>query len=135
MGNMKVVINEFVILPKLRKEEVQVEFSFKEWGVAVHTKYEREWVSYDLKGNKAECPLKSNRDKRIFVWHSHKENGDTHVWHSHKDKWEDTQGIRVTFTQRKAGQFHSVKEAKRCGSPHKRGVMYEIKRNNKEIYS
>ena len=30
MGNMKVVINEFVILPKLRKEEVQVEFSFKE---------------------------------------------------------------------------------------------------------
>ena len=135
MGNMKVVINEFVILPKLGKEEVQVEFSFKEWGVAVHTKYEREWVSYDLKGNKAECPLKSNRNKRIFVWHSHKENGDTHVWHSHKDKGEDTQGICVTFTQRKEGHFHSVKDAKRCGSTHKIRVMYEIKRNNKEIYS
>ena len=88
-----------------------------------------------LKGNKAECPLKSNRNKRIFVWHSHKENGDTHVWHSHKDKGEDTQGICVTFTQRKEGHFHSVKDAKRCGSTHKIRVMYEIKRNNKEIYS
>ena len=96
MGNMKVVINKFVILPKLRKEVGQVDFSFKKWDVAVHTR-----VSYDLKGNKVECPLKSNRNTRIFVWHSRKENGDAHVWHSHKDKGEDTQGIRVTFSQRK----------------------------------
>ena len=34
---MKVVINKFVLLPKLRKEVGQVDFSFKEWGVAVHT--------------------------------------------------------------------------------------------------
>ena len=27
------------------------------------------------------------------------------------------------------------KEAKRCGSPHKIRVMYEIKGNNKEVYS
>ena len=33
----------------------------------------------------------------------------------------------MTFTQRKVGQFHSEKEAKRCGSPHKVRVMYEIK--------
>ena len=101
MGNMKVVINKFVILPKLRKEVGQVDFSFKKWGVAVHTRLEREWVIHDLKGNKVECPLKSNGDTRVFVWHSHKENGDAHVWHSHKDKGEDTQGIRVTFSQRK----------------------------------
>ena len=29
MGNMKVVINKFVILSKLRKEVAQVNFSFK----------------------------------------------------------------------------------------------------------
>ena len=52
-----------------------------------------------------------------------------------KDKGDDTQGICVTFTQRKVGQFHSEKEAKRCGSPHKIRVMYEIKGNNKEVYS
>ena len=27
------------------------------------------------------------------------------------------------------------KEAKRCGSPHKIRLMYEIKGNNKEVYS
>ena len=36
MGNMKVVINKSVILPKLRKELEQVDFSFKKWYVAVH---------------------------------------------------------------------------------------------------
>ena len=107
MGNMKVVINKFVILPKLRKEVGQVDFSFKKWDVAVHTR-----VSYDLKGNKVECPLKSNRNTRIFVWHSRKENGDAHVWHSHKDKGEGTQSICVTFTQRRVGQFHSEKRQK-----------------------
>ena len=69
-----------------------------------------------------ECPLKSNGDTRIFVWRSH------------KDKGEDTKGICVTFTQRKVGQFHSEKEAKRSAGPHKR-VMYEIKGNNGEVYS
>ena len=34
MGNMKVVINKFVILPKLRQEVGQVEFSLKKWRVA-----------------------------------------------------------------------------------------------------
>ena len=38
MWNMKVVINKFAILPKLRKEVGEVDFSFKKWGVAVHTK-------------------------------------------------------------------------------------------------
>ena len=33
---MKVVINIFAILPKLRKEVGQVDFSFKKWRVAVH---------------------------------------------------------------------------------------------------
>ena len=70
---MKVVINKFVILPKLRKGVGQGKFSFKKWGVAVYTMYEQEWVGYDLKGNKVECPLKSNGDTNIFVWHSHKE--------------------------------------------------------------
>ena len=77
MGNMKVVINKFVILPKLRKEVGQVDFSFKKWGVAVHTRYEREWVIADLKGNKMECQLKSNGDTKIYVWHSHKEKWDS----------------------------------------------------------
>ena len=95
MGNRKVVINKFVILPKLRKEVGQVDFSFKKWGVAVHTRYEWQWVIYDLEGNKVE----SNGDTRTFVWHSHKEKGDAHVWHSHKDNGEDTQVICVTFTQ------------------------------------
>ena len=112
MGNMKVVINKFVILPKLRKEVGQVDFSFKKWGVAVHTRLEREWVSHDLKGNKVECPLKSNGDTRIFVWHSHKENGHAQVWHSHSDKGENTQGVCVTFTQRRVGQLHSEKRQK-----------------------
>ena len=35
-GNMKVAINIFAILPKLRKEVGQVYFSFKKWRVAVH---------------------------------------------------------------------------------------------------
>ena len=70
----------------------------------------------------------------MIAWHSQIENGDEHVWHSHKDKGEDTQGISVTFAQRKVGQFHLEKEARRCGSPHKIRVMYEIK-GNKEVYS
>ena len=41
---------------------------------------------------------------------------------------EDTHGICVAFTQRKVGQFHSEKEAKRCGSPRKIKVMYEVKK-------
>ena len=105
MGNMKVVINKFVILSKLRKEVERVNFSFKKWGVAVHTRLEGEWVSYDLKGNKVECPLKNNGDTRIFVWHSHKEMKtrmcDIHtkirertrrafVWHSHKEEWDSS---------------------------------------------
>ena len=104
MGNMKVV-NKFVILSKLRKEVAWVNFSFKKWGVAVYIRLKREWVSHDLKGNRVECPLKSNGDTRIFVWHSHKENGDTHgwnshkvrerthmafVWHSHKEEWDSS---------------------------------------------
>ena len=56
-------------------------------------------MSYDLKGNKVECSLKSNGNTRTFVWHSH------------KDKGEDTQGICVTFPQGKVGLFHSEKEA------------------------
>ena len=135
MENMNVVINKFVILPKLINEVGQVDFSFKKWGVAVHTRYEREWVSYDLKGNKVKCLLKRNGDTRRSVWHSYKENGNAHVWHSHKDKGEDTQGICATFTQRKVGHFHSEKEAKRCGRPNKIRVMCEIKGNNKEVYS
>ena len=108
MGNIKVFISKFVI-SKLRKEVAQVNFLFKKWGVAVHKRLEQEWVSHDLRGNKVECPpLKSNRDTRIFVWHSHKENEDAHVWHSHKDKGEDTQNICVTFTQ----MFHSEKRQK-----------------------
>ena len=112
MGNMKVVINKFVILSKLRKEVPRVNVSFKKWGVAVHTRLEREWISHDLKGNNVARPLKSKGDTRIFVWHSRKENGDAHVWHSHKDKGEGTQSICVTFTQRRVGQFHSEKRQK-----------------------
>ena len=33
-----------------------------------------------------------------------------------------------------SGTFPLRKEAKRCGSPHKIGVMYERKGNNKEVY-
>ena len=131
--NMKVIIIKFVTLPKLRKEVGPVDSSFKKWGVAVHIRWKREWVSYDLKGSKVECPIRSNRDTRIFVWHSHKENGDAHVWHSHRDNG-DTQDVCVTFTQRKVGQLHSEKEAKECGSPHKIRAIYEIKGNN-EVYS
>ena len=56
------------------------------------------------------------------LWPKMKQSGV----YSHKDKGEDTQGICVTFKQRK--------EAKRCGSPHKIRAMYEIK-GNKEVYS
>ena len=80
-----------------------------------------------------ECPLRSNGDAAIFMWHSQKENGDAHVWHSHKDNG-DTQDISVIFTQRKVGLFYSENETKSCGSPHKIRGMYEIK-ENKEIYS
>ena len=37
------------------------------------------------KRNKVECLLRNNGDTRIFVWYTHKENGDLHVWHSHED--------------------------------------------------
>ena len=47
------------------------------------------------------------------MWHLRKDDGDTH-------------DIYVTFAQRKMGQFHSKKEAKRFGSPHNIRVMYEI---------
>ena len=70
----------------------------------------------------------------MILWHSHIENGEAHVLHSHEDKGEDTQGICVTFTQTKVGQFHLEKESRRCGSPHKIRVMYEIK-GNKEVCS
>ena len=40
----------------------------------------------------------------------------------------------MTFKQRKLGQFHSQKGPKRCGSPNKIRVMYEIK-ENKEVGS
>ena len=135
MGNMKVVINKFVMLSKLRKEVARVNFSFKKWGVAVHTRLERERVSHDLKGNKMECPLKSNGDTRIFVWHSHKENKDAHVWHSRKDKGENTQSICLTFTQRRVGQFHSEKRQKVVAVHTKIRVTHERKGNNKEVYS
>ena len=80
--------------------------------MAVNATLEQEWVSHDLKQNKVECPLKSNVDTTIFVWHSHKENGDAHVWHLHKGKGEDTQGICVTFIQRTVAQFHSEERQK-----------------------
>ena len=38
MGNMKVVVNKFVILPKLRKEVGEGDFSFKKWGVTVRSR-------------------------------------------------------------------------------------------------
>ena len=119
MGNMKVVINKFIILSKQGKEAARVNFSFKKWGVAVHTRLEREWISHDLKGNKVECPLKSNGDTRIFVWHSHKEM-KTRMCDIHT---------------KKSGTVPLRKEAKKCGSPHKITVMYERKGNNKEVYS
>ena len=50
-------------------------------------------------------------------------------------KIKDTQGICVTFTQKRVGQFHSEKKEKRCDSPHKIRVMYKAKGNNKEVYS
>ena len=52
MGNMKVVINKFVIFLKLRKEVGQVNFLFRKRGVTVNTRLEREWVSLNLKGSK-----------------------------------------------------------------------------------
>ena len=51
---------------------------------------------------------------------------------SHKDKEEHTQGVCVTFTQRKVRQFHQEKEAKRSGSPNKIRLMYEKEGDNKE---
>ena len=95
---MEGVTIKLVKLPKLRKEIGHVDFPFKKWVEAVHTRWERELVSYDLKGNKVECPFKSNGDTKIFVGYLNKENGDKHVRHSHKDKGEDTQGIYVTMT-------------------------------------
>ena len=41
----------------------------------------------------------------------------------------------MTFTQRKVGHFHSEKKTKRCGRPNEIRLMYEIKGNNKEVYS
>ena len=80
------------------------------------------WHNYVLQ------KFRRNGDIRIFVLHSHKENGDAHVWHLRKDNG-DTHDIYVTFAQRKVGRFHSKKEAKRFGSPHNIRVMYEIIRN------
>ena len=55
-------------------EDGKVEFSLR-WGVAVHTRKEQVWISYDPNGNKVECPLRSNRDTRMFknVRHLHSE--------------------------------------------------------------
>ena len=63
----------------------------------------------------------------------HRKKMETRMCDIHKNNG-DTQDICVIFTQRKVVQFYSEKEAKRCGSPHKIRVMYEIK-GNKEIYS
>ena len=38
MGNIKIVVNKFVILSKLRKEVGQMDFSLTKWGMAVHTR-------------------------------------------------------------------------------------------------
>ena len=38
MRNIKIVVNKFVILSKLRKEVGQADFSFKKLGMAVHTR-------------------------------------------------------------------------------------------------
>ena len=51
-----------------------------------------------------------------------------------KYKGEDSQGICVTFTRWKVGQFHLEKDPRKCGSPHKIGVIHEIK-GKKELYS
>ena len=107
--NMKVIIIKFVTLPKLRKEVGPVDSSFKKWGVAVHIRRKREWVSYDLKGSKVECPIRSNRETQGYLCgiHTkkmetrmcdiHTEIMETHrmfVWHSLKEQWG-------SFTQKK----------------------------------
>ena len=38
MRNIKIVVNKFVILSKLRTEVGQADFSFKKLGMAVHTR-------------------------------------------------------------------------------------------------
>ena len=75
-----------------------------------------------------DCPFRSNGDIRIFVLHSHKENGDAHMWHLRKDDG-DTHDIYVTFAQGKMGQFHSKKRSKKVWQPtqHKGNVW-----NNKK---
>ena len=101
MGNIKVFISKFVI-SKLRKEVAQVSFLFKKWGVAVHKRLEQEGVSHDLTGNKVECPpLKSNRDTRIFVWHSHKEEWDSSTQKGGKKVWHSTQNKGNVWKKRK----------------------------------
>ena len=107
-----------------------MDFSLNKWGVRAHTRSEQEWVSYDPKGNKVECPLRSNGDTRIFVWQSYKENGGAYFWHSHKGNG-GTENICMTFTERNVAYFYSEKEAKRCGSIHNIRIMYETKGNNK----
>ena len=105
------------------------------WGVTVHARQEREWVSYDPKGNKVECSLKQSGDTSIFVWHWHKEIGDAYVWHSQKDIG-DTHYICLTLTQRKVGQLHSEKEAKKCGSPHNHnGNIWKKKEQRRFVVS
>ena len=55
--------------------------------------------SYHPNKNKVKCPLRSIGDTRIFVRHSHKENGHAHVWHSHKNTG-DTQDICDIHTKK-----------------------------------
>ena len=94
-----------------------MEFSLKKWGVAVHTRKGRQWVSYDPKGDKVECPLS---EVLTYFCDIHTQKMGTHrivVWHLHTKKWDSS-------TQKKR---QSTRQAQCIKGK-------EIKRNN-EIWS
>ena len=70
-----------------------------------------------------------------YLCDTHTKKMETRMCDIQTDKTDNTHGICLTFTQRKQGHFHLEIEPKRCGSSHKIRVIYEIKGNNKEVYS
>ena len=47
-----------------------------------HTRSEQEWVSYEPKGNKVECPLRSNGDQG-YLCDSHTRKMEAHIFDIH----------------------------------------------------
>ena len=68
--------------------------------MAVHTRKEEVWVSYDPNGIKVECPRRSNRDKDICVTFTQK-SATVPLRKRDKKVWQPTQSKGNVWNKRK----------------------------------